>query len=192
MKLNKISSILWATLVSELLFASSPAFAKSLTVYFSRADENYSVGVVDEGNTARLAKIIAKKTGSEIAQIVPEKAYPKDYKAATEVASAEKEANARPALKVNPDVSGYDEIYLGTPVWWGDMPMAVYTFLESHDFKGKTIHPFVTHEGSGLSAIDRKIAEATGANVGEALVMRGSIAQKSDSQTESHVDEWLK
>ncbi len=192
MKFTKNSSVIGVPLMAVFLFGSAPAFAKSLTVYFSRADENYSVGVVEEGNTAKLAKIIAQRTGSDIAQIIPEKAYPKDYKSATEVASSEREANARPALKVDPDVSGYDEIYLGTPVWWGDMPMAVYTFLESHDFKGKSIHPFITHEGSGLSAIDRKIADKTGAAVGKALVMRGTAAQKADEQVEAQVDEWLK
>lgn len=69
---------------------SQATFAKSLTIYFSRADENYGVGYVKEGNTAKLAKIIAEKTGSDLHEISPVTAYPKQYKAATEVARTEK------------------------------------------------------------------------------------------------------
>ncbi len=191
MVFKRFFSMVAAALSAVVLLGSSPAFAKSITVYFSKAGENYSVGEVQEGNTARLAKLIALTTGSDLAEITPVNEYPMDIKTLTEVSKQEFDTKARPALKDNPDISGYDEIYLGTPVWWADMPMVVYTFLESQDFKGKTIHPFITHEGMGLSAIDRKIAEVTGANVGPALVMRGTMAQKADGLTQSHVDEWL-
>ncbi len=192
MEFKRFISFVVAVLTAVFFFCSSPVFAKSITVYFSKAGENYSVGEVNEGNTARLAKIIAKTTGSEIAEIIPEKEYPMDIKTLSVLTKQEKENNTRPALKVSPDISGYDEIYLGTPVWWADMPMVVYSFLESQNFKGKTIHPFITHEGMGLSAIDRKIAEITGAKVGPALVMRGTLAQKADEQTQAQVDEWIK
>lgn len=192
MDFKRFFSLVVSIFTAGILFWTSPAFAKSLTVYFSKAGENYSVGEVQDGNTARLAKLIAKTTGSDIAEIIPENEYPMDIKTLTEVSKQEFESKARPVLKDNPDISGYDEIYLGTPVWWADMPMVVYTFLESQDFKGKTIHPFITHEGMGLSAIDRKIAEVTGAKVGPSLVMRGTMAQKADEETQSHVDEWLK
>lgn len=192
MEFKRFISLVVAALTAVFFFCSSPVFAKSITVYFSKAGENYSVGEVNEGNTARLAKIIAKTTGSEIAEIIPEKEYPMDIKTLSVLSKQEKENNTRPALKVSPDISGYDEIYLGTPVWWADMPMVVYSFLESQNFKGKTIHPFITHEGMGLSAIDRKIAEITGAKVAPALVMRGTLAQKADEQTQAQVDEWIK
>ena len=55
------------------------------------------------------------------------------------------------------NMEDYDVIFLGYPIWWSDMPMAVYTFLESYDFSGKTIIPFCTHEGSGLSSTDIEI-----------------------------------
>ena len=69
----------------------------------------------------------------------------------------------------------YDEIYLGYPNYWGTMPMAVYTFLERYDFTGKTIHPFCTHEGSGLSNTERDIQKAAlGAVVTKGLAIHGS------------------
>lgn len=147
-----------ALLLAAGVFMSQATFAKSLTIYFSRADENYGVGYVKDGNTAKLAKIIAEKTGSDLHEISPVTAYPKQYKAATEVARTEKENNARPDYKTDlVSVDEYDTVYIGSPVWWGDMPMVMYTFLEKNSLDGKKIYPFVTHEGSGLSAIDLRL-----------------------------------
>ena len=166
---------------------------KTLVVYFSRADENYSVGTITEGNTAILAKMIAAKTGADVFEIVPEKAYPKQYRACTDIAKQEQRDKARPAYKGDIDVSSYDTIYIGYPIWWGDMPMVVYTFLEKHDLNGKTIIPFCTHEGSGLSGTDNTFRRHyKTATVKEALAMRGSTAQNRRSETEKAVDEWLK
>ncbi|EJP74384.1 flavodoxin domain protein [Campylobacter sp. FOBRC14] len=89
-------------------------------------------------------------------------------------------------------MDGYDVIFLGYPIWWSDLPMAVYTFLQSYDFKGKTIIPFATHEGSGLSGTDRNIAKATGAKVSTPLVMQGKIAQNSQDEAQKEVESWLK
>ena len=73
------------------------------------------------------------------------------------------------------DYNDYDEIYLGYPNYCGTMPMAVYTFLEAYDFTGKTIHPFCTHEGSGLGKTEKHIAQtAKGANVASGLAIKGS------------------
>lgn len=68
---------------------------------------------------------------------------------------------ARPeVLNLPENLDAYDEIYLGYPNYWGTMPMAVYTFLERYDFTGKTIHPFCTHEGSGLAGTVQDIRKA--------------------------------
>ena len=166
---------------------------KSLVVYFSRVDENYSVGTITEGNTAILAKMIAAKTGADVFEIVPEKAYPKQYRACTDIAKQEQRDKARPAYKGDIDVSSYDTIYIGYPIWWGDMPMIVYTFLEKHDMNGKTIIPFCTHEGSGLSGTDNTLRrQYKTATVKEALAMRGSTAQNRRGEAEKAIDEWLK
>ena len=191
----KIKSIIAAALVA--LLAVTSAFAqgksKSLVVYFSRADENYGVGTISEGNTAILAKMIASKTGSDIFEIVPEKAYPKNYRECTNVAKDEQRKNARPAYKGDIDTSGYDTIYIGYPIWWGDLPMVVYTFLENHDLNEKTIFPFCTHEGSGLSGTDNNIKKLyKNVTMKKALVMTGRTAQNNRSEAEKQVDEWLK
>ena len=166
---------------------------KILVAYFSRADDNYNVGVIEKGNTKILAEMIAAETGADIFEIKPAKNYPTDYKECTEVAKAEKEENARPEIvgKVE-NFSDYDTIFLGYPIWWGDMPMAVYTFLEQENFTGKKIIPFCTHEGSGLGGTEKFISDKTKAEVLSGLAIRGSIAQNDKDKTKSEVDAWLK
>lgn len=188
MKLKTVLAMLFAALVT-----AGSASAKSLVVYFSHTGENYAVGNITEGNTAIVAKMIAAKTGSDTFEIIPEKDYPASYKSCTDVAKTEQKQNARPAYKGDVDTSGYDTIYLGYPIWWGDMPMVVYTFLEKHDLGGKTILPFCTHEGSGVSGTDGKIKRlCKNASVKSALAVRGGTAHNERTKAEKAVDDWLK
>lgn len=186
----KIKSLFMAAAVAFL--AAGGASAKSLVVYFSHTGENYSVGNISEGNTAIIAKMIAEKTGSDTFEILPEKEYPKVYKSCTEVAKDEQKKNARPAYKGDVDTSAYDTVYIGYPIWWGDMPMVVYTFLEKHDLNGKTVVPFCTHEGSGVSGTDGKIRRIfKNAAVKSALAVRGATAQNKRNEAQKAVEEWL-
>ena len=92
------------------------------------------------------------------------------------------------SLPDNLDV--YDEIYLGYPNYWGTMPMAVYTFLESFDFTGKKIYPFCTHEGSGLSGTEQDIRKsAKGAAVGKGLAMLGSSVDSAKQTLQKWIEE---
>ena len=176
-----------------LFVTAGSASAKSLVVYFSHTGENYAVGNISEGNTAIIAKMIESTTGSDTFEIVPSKEYPKTYKECTDVAKDEQKKNARPAYKGDVDTSDYDTIYIGYPIWWGDMPMVVYTFLEKHDLNGKTIIPFCTHEGSGVSGTDGKIKRLyKNATVKQALAVRGATAQNERAKAEKAVDEWIK
>lgn len=85
-------------------------------------------------------------------------------------------------------LDGYDEIYLGYSNYWGDMPMAVYTFLENFDWKGKTNHPFCTHEGSGLGGTEGKIQSACkGAVVTNGLAIQGSYVDNARAAIEKWV-----
>lgn len=112
------------------------ASPKILVAYFS-----YS------GNTRKLAQQIQKLTGGDLFEIQTVKAYPKEYTPCTEVAKKEKEDNARPELKTKvKDMKQYQVVFVGCPSWWHTAPMAVFTFLESYDFAGKTVIPFCTHE----------------------------------------------
>jgi len=133
-----------------------------LIACYSRAGNNYFGGDIIDlpvGNTAIAAEMISRLTGGDLFKIDTVKPYPADYHETTEVAKDELRAKARPELTDSVrDMSRYDVIYLGFPNWWGTMPMAVFTFLESYDFAGKIIAPFCTHEGSGMGRSERDIA----------------------------------
>ena len=104
-----------------------------------------------------------------------------------------KEENARPEIVgTMPDVSKYDVIFFGYPIWWHDLPMVCYTFFDKVKLEGKTVAPFCTHEGSGLSDTDRFIAKTTGAAVTEALEMYGTKAQNWKDEAKQETLAWLK
>ena len=167
---------------------------KVLVVYFSRTGEQYSVGNITEGNTAIIAKMIAEQTKADLFEVkLKNDTYPTAYKALTEVALSEKKANARPEIADDVEnFADYDVVFIGTPNWWADMPMALYTFIESHDWRGKTVAPFVTHEGSGLSSIPSKIKAATKAEMLDGLAVYGHVAQNDREQAKEEVANWLK
>lgn len=163
-----------------------------LVVFFSHTGENYAVGNIEKGNTHIVAEMIAETTGGALFEIVPEKEYPKSYNPCVEVAKKEKEAGARPAVKGDIAVEDYDTVFLGYPNWWGDMPMPVYTFLEKHDWSGKTVVPFCTHEGSGLSGTEKYIAATCkGATIEKGLALHGATAQNKREQAKTTVNTWL-
>lgn len=165
---------------------------KSLVVFYSRTGENYAVGNIKKGNTHIVAEMIADKTGADLFEIKPVAAYPDNYNACVEQAKREKEENARPAIKDDINIDAYDTVYLGYPNWWGDMPMVVYTFLEKHKWQGKTVVPFCTNEGSGLSDTEIYIAKTCkGASVKDGLSMRGKTAQQDRKAAQAAVDKWL-
>lgn len=167
---------------------------KILVAYFSRTGNQYSVGNITEGNTAIIAKMIASKTGGDLFEIkVVKDEYPEDHMKMIEYAKQEKNNNKRPAIigKVN-NFADYDVIFIGYPNWWADLPMPVYTFLESYDFKGKTVIPFCTHEGSGLSGTERNVKATTKADVKEGLAIYGHVAQNSRKEADKKVSDWLK
>ena len=167
-----------------------------LVVYFSRTGEQYTVGVINKGNTAIVAEIIAEETGADMFEILPqEDYYPYTYDELTDVAKEEQNEKARPAYQGSvPDLSGYSTIFIGAPVWWGDWPMICYTFFEDNvdALAGKTLIPFSTHEGSGLSGFDRKLSNSIpGATVLDGLAIRGNDAQNKQDKVRESVNEWL-
>ena len=171
-----------------------PAQGKRVLVaYFSRADENTGVGYIEKGNTRILAEMAADITKGDLFEIKTLKSYPKECRPAAGVAKQEKENNERPEINGPlPDMSKYDVILLGYPIWWGDLPMGVYTFLEKENFAGKTIIPFCTHEGSGIGNTERFITEVTKANVLPGMEMHGHKAQNSQTEAKAEIEEWIK
>ena len=119
------------------------------------------------------------------------KGYSEGYKTCIAEAKADLQKKARPeVLNLPDDLDAYDEIYLGYPNYWGTMPMAVYTFLEHYDFTGKTIHPFCTHEGSGLSHTVQDIQKAAPqARVTKGLAIYGSSVDGAKAALENWIQE---
>ena len=169
---------------------------KTLVVYFSRTGEQYGVGNIDKGNTAIVADMIIDKTGADSFEILPkEDYYPYTYDALTDIAKQELNDNARPGIKETvPDLSKYDTVFIGAPVWWGDWPMIMYTFFEGNKdaLAGKTLIPFSTHAGSGLSGFDSKLSGACpDSTVGTGLAIAGTDAQNNQNRVRESVNSWL-
>jgi flavodoxin len=169
------------------------ASSKSLIAYFSRKGNNYLDGSIVNlpiGNTEVIARKIQKSTGSDIFKIETVRSYPEDYTETTNVAGEEKKENARPELTEKVDrMDSYDVIYLGYPNWWGTMPMALFTFLESYDFSGKTIAPYCTNEGGGMGSSERDIQKiCPQAKVLPGLAIRGGSVEKADKD----IANWLR
>ena len=187
-----------ALLIAGIIFAFSQstvsAQGKILVAYFSRVGEEYGLGVIKKGNTKIVAEIIAQKLGADLFEIKPVKNYPLSYDECTKVASREKSENVRPELATRVEnFADYDIIFVGSAVWWSDAPMCVYTFLESYDFSGKKIIPFVTHGGSGLGDIPQRFSLACpNAEILQGIAIRSVTAQKEFSETENKVSAWLK
>lgn len=189
-------SILNENKVDENANENTEKTGKILIAYFSRADENYNVGNVDIGNTEIMAGFIKDYLGTiaDVFKIDPVKAYPTNYKECTEVATQELNSNARPEFKNADilDISNYDTIFIGYPIWWGDVPMIINTFLEKYDFSGKTIIPFNTHEGSGNSGTYTLLKSKMKSSIvnTNGLAIQGKTARQESSR--STVENWLK
>lgn len=167
--------------------------SKSLIAYYSRRGNNYvggSIVYLPVGNTEVVAKKIQGLTGGDLFYIETVKSYPEGYTETTDVAREELRQNARPELTASvANMDSYKVIYLGYPNWYGTMPMAVFTFLESYDFSGKTIIPYCTHEGSGMGNSERDIRKlCPHARVLPGLAIRGGSVNDADKDLSA----WLK
>lgn len=167
--------------------------SKILIAYFSRTGENYNVGNIEVGNTAMMASYMKEYLNADSFEIIPVNKYPEKYDDCLTISTEEKNNNARPKIenKIN-NFDDYDTIFIGYPIWWGDMPMIIYTFMEEYDFTGKTVIPFNTHEGSGNSGTYSTIkSKLSNANVNtNGLAITGQKARTEDGKTETI--NWLK
>ena len=164
-----------------------------LIVYFSRTGENYNVGNVEVGNTAIMASYIKEYLNADSFEIVPVDKYPDSYDECLKVATKEKNEDARPVIQNKiEDISKYDTIFIGYPIWWGDMPMIMYTFMEEYDLSNKSIIPFNTHEGSGSAGTYNTIkSKLSNSNVNtNGLALQGKVARTDEGKDK--VINWLK
>lgn len=179
---TKISLVAIITLLlsSMCMQAQSASTAKKiLVVYFSHS-----------GNTRVIANQIKELTGGDIFEIQPVKAYPSDYQTCVDQAKKEINANYKPALKTKlKNIRSYDIIFVGSPCWWATMAPPVATFLTSYDFTGKTIIPFMTHEGSRMGRYASDIKKLCPKSILlEGLPIRGS----SVKDAKGNVNKWLR
>lgn len=163
----------------QLMSTTMQAQHKILVAYFSWS-----------GNTRNMAEQIKKITNADIFEIIPTAAYPTDYSACVEQAKKEVNANFKPALKTKLEsIQSYDIIIVGSPNWWGTIAPPVATFLSSYNFSGKTILPFITHEGSrmGNSVEDiKKLCPKS--TILKGLPVRGSSVKNAGGD----ILDWLK
>lgn len=167
--------------------------AKTLIAYFSHAGQNYSHGSIRNlavGNTEVVAKKIHAMIDSDLFYIDTVRKYPDDHMKKIELAKREYSENARPELTARVEnMDAYDTIIVAFPNWWTTMPMAVFTFLESYDFTGKTICPLITHGGSGFSNSLKDIQRlCTTARITKGLAINGDDAAACGKD----VEKWLK
>lgn len=131
--------------------------AMCTTVYAQKGEGKVLVAYFSAtGTTEDVAEKIAAVTGGELHEIAPEQAYTDadlDWNNRQSRSSVEmNDPKSRPALKEKKaNMADYDVVYIGFPIWWGVAPHIVNTFIESHDLKGKTLIPFATSGGSGIS-----------------------------------------
>ena len=151
---------------------------KMIVIYFSRT-----------GNTEKFANYIQKNANITSFKIIPSTPYPEDYDTMLNIAKEERETDARPEIQ-NPltDISQYDYILLGYPIWHSHIPNIIITQLEKLNLNGKTIYPFNTHGGSGVgSSISDIKTYASGANVKDGKPINGNQIQSEEDE----VIDWL-
>jgi flavodoxin len=172
-------------------------FSQPESINLSEADGMTGASVITKnettlGSTEYIATIIQKQTQGDLFHIETVKPYPLTHEPLIRYAEKEQQENIHPALKnkIN-NLNEYQVVFVGYPIWWYKMPMALYTLFEQYDFSDKTIIPFTTHGGSefsgSISEIKRLQPNAHVVNNGLAI-FRNNI---SDTNTEKYVIEWL-
>ena len=163
---------------------------KSIVIFFSHAGDNYSVGNIEVGNTKIVADYITEIKGADQFEIVTHKYDGMAYMSLIELAKEEANKGELPPYEGEaPDLSKYDTVFIGGPVWWGTYPQVMFTLFKDINLDGKTVIPFTTHEGSGLGRCVEDVKEAyPKANVTKGFSMYGHDVRTKKSE----VEKWLK
>ena len=134
---------------------------KSIVIFFSHAGDNYSVGNIEVGNTKIVADYITEIRGADQFEIVTHKYDGMAYMPLIELAKEEANKGELPPYEgTAPDLSQYDTVFIGGPVWWGTYPQVMFTLFKDINLDGKTVIPFTTHEGSGLASCVSDVKKA--------------------------------
>ena len=162
----------------------------AIVIFFSHAGDNYSVGDIKVGNTKIVADYISELTGADQFEIKTSKYDGMAYMPLTELAQEEQRKGELPPYEGSaPDLSEYDTVFIGGPVWWGTYPQVMFTLFKDINLDGKTVIPFTTHEGSGLANCVEDVKEAfPGANVTKGFAIYGHEVRTGRAK----VEKWLK
>ena len=132
-----------------------------IVIFFSHAGDNYSVGNIEVGNTKIVADYITEIKGADQFEIVTNKYDGMAYMPLIELAKEEANKGELPPYEgTAPDLSQYDTVFIGGPVWWGTYPQVMFTLFKDINLDGKTVIPFTTHEGSGLASCASDVKKA--------------------------------
>ena len=163
----------------------------AIVVFFSHAGDNYAVGNIEVGNTKIVADYITEIIGADQFEIITHKYDGMAYTPLINLAKEEAKNGELPEYEGDVDLSQYDTVFIGGPVWWGTYPQVMFTFFKKHadDLKGKTVIPFTTHEGSGLADCVQDVKAAfAGANVTKGFSIYGHEVRTQKAK----VEQWLK
>ena len=162
----------------------------AIVIFFSHAGDNYSVGNIEVGNTKIVADYISEMTGADQYEIVTHKYDGMAYMPLIDLAKKEAAAGELPPYEGQaPDLSKYDTVFIGGPVWWGTYPQVMFTLFKDIDLAGKTVIPFTTHEGSGLASCVGDVKKAfPKANVTKGFDIYGHEVRTGKGK----VEKWIK
>ena len=145
----------------EVKSSNNNSMNKSIVIFFSHAGDNYSVGNIEVGNTKIVADYITEIKGADQFEIVTHKYDGMAYMPLIELAKEEANKGELPPYEGSvPDLSQYDTVFIGGPVWWGTYPQVMFTLFKDINLDGKTVIPFTTHEGSGLASCASDVKKA--------------------------------
>ena len=145
----------------EVKSSNKNNMSKSIVIFFSHVGDNYSVGNIEVGNTKIVADYITEIKGADQFEIVTHKYDGMAYTPLIELAKEEANKGELPPYEgAAPDLSQYDTVFIGGPVWWGTYPQVMFTLFKDINLDGKTVIPFTTHEGSGLASCASDVKKA--------------------------------
>lgn len=165
---------------------------KSLIIYFTHTGENYltdGIKNINKGNTEVVAEKLQSITNADIFRVEEEKTYPYNYKECCDVAKEELNKNLRPNIKNKiHSIDEYETIYICSPIWWGHLPMVMFSALEELNWNGKRVSFIITHEGSGVGSIPSDIEKiCKNAYIDKSLAIRGSNVELCSDK----LKEWI-
>lgn len=155
-----------------------PTGSNVLTAYFSRS-----------GNTRVIAGTVHRALRTELFEIRPAHPYPEDYEETVELARQERDRGDEPPLAERvAEIERFETIFLGFPIWGETAPPVIRSFLRTHDLRGKTLRPFITHGGYGLgNSLSVIASHAPGARTEKPFVMEAD----QERRTVNQVKGWL-